>query len=244
VTQHAEHLGDEVLSALVDDQLSRDERAPVQAHLGDCSVCQQRLEELRSVVSLLRSLPDVDVPRDFSLGPRVVADPPNIVRLRRWYTATRIGAATLAAGFLFLSAGALYVDSRPAVQPVQLSAPAPAAQQAPAAPTVAVRSAAPPAAPQASPAAGVAAAARPARANPQPDDQVAAATSINPLPTLVPTPRPTVVVLPVPVRVTTDAADPAAPLRGGAIVIGLVAVLTLLAALIVRHRLQQAASHL
>jgi anti-sigma factor RsiW len=250
VTHQAEHLGDDILSALVDDQLTPEERALVEAHLGGCSICQRHLEELRSVATLLRSLPELEPPRDFSLGPRKVVDPPDVVRLRRWYAATRVAAATLAAGWLVLSAGVLYVDSRPKTVSTELSspqtasAPAPAARDSASAPTIAVKSDAPAAAPQPSPAAGAAGAARPAVSNPQPDDQIAAATSVNPLPTQVPTPRPTAVVVPLPAPITGSALDPAAPLRGAAIVVGLVAVLTLLAALIVRHRLQRAASHL
>jgi hypothetical protein len=248
VTHPAQHLSDDLLSALVDDQLTPDEKALVQAHLGTCSVCRQRLEELRSVATLLRSLPEVDLPRDFSLGPSLLVDPPNVIRLRRWYTATRIAAATLAAGWLVLSAGAMYVDTRPvalteSARPVSVSAPAPAARYAEPAPTTAVKSQAPAVAPQA-PAAGTAAQSRPAALNPQADDQVAAATSVNPLPTPVPTPKPTIVAPPVPVPTPNDSLDAAAPLRTAAIVAGLVAVLTLLAAMIVRHRLQQAAAHL
>jgi anti-sigma factor RsiW len=250
VTHQSEHLSDEILSALVDDRLTPDEKAQLQAHLASCSECQQRLEELRSVARLLRRLPDVEPSRDFSLGPRTVADPPNVVRLRRWYTATRIAAATLAAGWLFLAAGALYIDSRPTSVSVEVStsqgnsAPAPAARDSAATPSTALKSAAPAAAPQPSPAAGAAAAARPAPANPQPDDQIAAATSVNPLPTPVPTPRPTPAPLPLRLPVTTSSVDPGAPLRVAAILVGLVALLTLLAALLVRHRLQRTASHL
>src|SRR5580765_1517746 len=90
------------------------EQADAQAHLRSCAECAQRVEELRSVALLLRRLPVVEPPRTFELGPRAVADPPNLVRLRRWYTASRVAATTLAAGFVFMAASALYVDSRPA----------------------------------------------------------------------------------------------------------------------------------
>jgi hypothetical protein len=248
VTHQAEHLDDDLLSALVDEQLTPDERALVQAHLGTCSVCQQRLEELRSVAMLLRRLPELDPPRDFSLGPRLLADPPNVVRLRRWYAVTRIAAGTLAAAWLFLSAGALYVDSRPAAvsesaRSLNAPAPAPAVQNVPPQLTVGVRAAVPAAAPQPQPAAG-AAQPRPAQATPQSDDQVAAATSVNPLPTPVPTPRPTAVPAAVPLPVASAPVDAAAPLRGAAIVAGIVAILTLLATLLIRRRLRQAALHL
>jgi len=251
-----DHIDDDLLSAFVDDQLTPDEAEHVRAHLATCSVCQARLEEFRSVAALLRRLPEVAPPRDFSLGPRLLVDPPNVVRLRRWYVVARTSAATLAAAFVFLSVGALYVDTRPAPTATSTnrlsssgdaSAPAPP-QIAPSAPTPAIKAAAPAAAqavaPQASPAAGAAAAARAVASKPQPDDQVAAATSVNPLPTLPPTPQPTTVaVLSAPRTAEAAPPDPAAPLRIAAIGVGLVAVLTLLAALVARHRLRQSASH-
>jgi len=151
VTQ-PDHLADEDFSALVDDQLSPDELSHVQAHLGTCSICQARLAEMQELVGLLRSLPSVEPPRDFRIGPRLVADPPNVVRLRRWYAWTRAGAGALAAAFVFLSVGTLYVDSRPAAGPATLASKAqPAAQIAPAPETVGrdASSAAAPAAPAA-----------------------------------------------------------------------------------------------
>jgi Putative zinc-finger len=260
VTHSADHLGDDLLSAFVDDQLTPDEAQQVRAHLATCSVCQERLDGFRSVAALLRRLPEVEPPRDLSLGPRHVVDPPNVIRLRRWYVVARTSAATLAAAFVFLSVGALYVDSRPtatATESVRTTvaqdgaASAPAAPQvAPAASTPPVRAAAPAVAPagapaaaaQASPAAGAAAVARAVPSKPQPDDQVAAATSINPLPTLPPTPQPTAVAFTAPGTSGSVPVDPAAPLRNAALGVGVVAVLTLLAALVVRHRLRQSPS--
>jgi hypothetical protein len=254
VTQSTDHIDDEALSALVDNQLTPDEAAHVHAHMDSCAACQERSQAVRSVAELLRGLPDVEPPRDFQLGPRVLRDPPNVIRLRRWYTATRVAAASLAAVFVFLSVGTLYVDSRPAVapavstaadatQPQVLSAPAgapqnaePAAQSAPkpAAAAVAARQSSP------VPAAGVAAAARPAQA-PESDDQVAAATSVNPLPTPVPTPVPLARSIPVPAAQPAAPIDTAAPWRNSAAVAGVLAVLALLAALVARHRLQRLA---
>jgi anti-sigma factor RsiW len=251
VTQPTNHLEDDVLSALVDDQLSADDAARVDAHLVGCADCQERVEGFRSVSALLRRLPELEPPRDFGLGPRLVADPPNVVRLRRWYTVTRAAAASLAAVFVLLSAGTLYMDSRPggvvsgeAARPQVLSAPA--APRPTSAPAAARAAAAPQASPAAAPqpAAGVAAP-RPA-APPQADDQVAATTSSRPLPTPPPpTPAP-VVQLPAPADAPAAAptvADPAAPVRTGAAMVGVFAVLSLLATLAVRHRLQHQATH-
>jgi anti-sigma factor RsiW len=239
VTQPLAHIDDDVLSAFVDQQLTPDESTAVIAHLQTCPECQVRLDGLRSVAMLLRQLPEVEPPRDFSIGPRLLVDPPNVVRLRRWYTATRVAAGALAAVFVFLLAGTLYVDSQPAAdgsaRPAALSAPARAA--ATVAPTLAARAAV---AAQA-PAAGAAAAPRPAAINPQADDQVAAATSVSPLPTPVPTPLPTAVLVPVTAPVIAEPQSSAAPFGAAALVVGILAVIALLIALMIRRRLQRAA---
>jgi Putative zinc-finger len=254
------HLADDLLSALVDDQLEPAERAPAQAHLATCLECRQRLEELRSVASMLRTLPTLEPPRSFALGPRVVGDPPNVVRLRRWYTASRIVAGSLAAVFVLMSASALYVDSRPATQLTSSSeafsgagasqaqtardAAKPAAALAPAAPPAAT--AVPVVAPAAAPAAARSAPASNA-AGGEAADQIAAATSVRPLPT-PPPPTPTRVTVPTAIPVVARVAvpmqvpDEAAPFRSGALALGLLTVVALLVALLVRHRLQQASS--
>jgi hypothetical protein len=237
VTQPLAHLDDDVLSAFVDQQLTPNESAQVIVHLQTCPECQARLDGLRSVATLLRQLPEIEPPRDFSVGPRLLVDPPNVVRLQRWYAATRVAAGALAAVFVFLLAGTLYLESQPrastTARPALLAAPAQDA--APVVPTIAARAAV---AAQA-PAAGAAAAPRPAAINPQADDQVAAATSVSPLPTPVPTPVPTVVIVPVTAPVVVEPAGSAAPFGTAAVVVGILAVLALLAALIVRRRLQR-----
>jgi hypothetical protein len=265
-----DHLADELLSALIDDQLSYGEEPAARTHLGGCADCQIRLQELRSVVVLLRALPSLEPPREFALGPRLVADPPNVIRLRRWYTVARAGAASLAAAFVFLSVGTLYVDSRPVVSSSALSSKAaPAAQVAsdgvtapssPAAENVAAPTAqaqaarqAAPAAAQApgppsiqapapagvqAPAAGAALAAKPSPAA-DAADQVAAATSVRPLPTPVPTPVPTQLPF-VAVPVPEPQVDTAAPLRAAAAIVGVLTVVVLLVAVLVRHRLRAA----
>ncbi len=212
---------------------------------------------------MLQALPSVEPPRDFRLGPRLVADPPNVIRLRRWYAWSRVAAGALAAVFVFLSVGTLYVDSRPVsstatlASKAQSSAPAPAAQNAPGAesrdtssapvavaPSPAARAAAPALAPQ-PPAAGGAPAVRsqaaPAPTSTEPD-QVAAATTVRPLPTQVPTPTqiaqpatPFASAAPAPLPT-----DPGVPLRIAAGLVGVLAAFGILLALFVRHRLHAA----
>jgi len=286
-----DHIADQSLSAFIDDQLAPDAALQAQTHLETCSVCRVRLDELQSLVDLLHRLPSLEPPRDFSIGPRLVADPPNVVRLRRWYGVVRAGAATLAAAFVFLSAGALYVNSQPAAssglssRSQVASAPAAPLAASPAVRSAAPAAAAPPApvpsgpgaladaapagvsaparaasastpsgiapggagAPAPSGAAPGGAAAAAARSQPAPGDdltdQVTAATSARPLPTLAPT------AVPVPTQAPPRIAqqpfavatvDPAAPLRTAAAIVGLLAVFGLLATLVVRHRLRAA----
>jgi hypothetical protein len=301
---HPDHLADEELSARVDDQLSPDEAARVQAHLGSCLACQARLDELNDLVGLLRALPSAEPARDFRLGPRLVADPPNVIRLRRWYAWSRVAAGALAAVFVFLSVGTLYVDSRPlsstatlaskaqpapelATAPQNPAAPAAQNSSAPAArnatggaasdaaapaPPAAAPAAQPPAAPApasaarpaavpaasaaaqapataagAAPAPAVRSQAAPAAPTSTEPDQIAAATTIRPLPTQVPTPTiaaqaatPFASAAPSPQQT-----DPAAPFRTAASVVGVLAAFGILLALFVRHRLQAASpSHL
>jgi anti-sigma factor RsiW len=233
VTQPVNHVDDDLLSAFVDDQLSPEDTSLVHLHLSTCDVCQERLNGFRAVTNLLGALPDVDLPRTFVLGPQRPNVPSNVAQLRRWYTATRIAAAALAAVFVFLSAGALYVDTRPVqtASPLVAVAAPTLVETAPA--TVAPRSVAAPAA------------VRPAQQGaPQPDDQVAAATSVNPLPTPVPTPRPAAApVLTVAPRVEEEPLDAGAPWRTAATAVGILALLALFGAVLVRHRLVTSSAH-
>ena len=145
----ADHLSDDVLSALLDAQLPTDEERVARAHLDACPTCARRLGELQSVVSLLRGLPELEPARDFTLGPRLVAAPINVVRLERWYAWTRAAAASLAAVFVLLVGGSLYVgmaqststpravelrSSAGVANQAPVSSPAPAAARPPAAP--------------------------------------------------------------------------------------------------------------
>jgi hypothetical protein len=259
--QPSSHIDDDALSAFADHELGPDEIVRASAHLETCSDCQERLDGLRSVAVLLRQLPEVEPPRDFALGPTLVMDPPNVVRLQRWYTAARASAAALAAVCVFLLAGTLYLDTKPAptaARPESLAAPAVApATSAP--PAVAAPRAVTPQSAQAVPAAALAPAAaaadqstigqarsaagdaapHPTAISAQSDDQVAAATSVSPLPTPPPTPVPTAVPAPVAAVVATAETGPGAAFVLGALAAGMLAVVALLIALVARHRLQR-----
>jgi hypothetical protein len=249
--QPPSHIDDDALSAFVDQELSPDDLARASSHLETCSECQERLDGLFSVASLLRQLPDLEPPRDFALGPRLLGDPPNVARLQRWYTAARASAAALAAAFAFLLAGTLYLSAQPAApaassgaRPAVLSAPATSAPAAARSGAAAAPAQAPAPLAPAPPAAGQASAvsAHPATVSPQSDDQVAAETTVSPLPTPLPPPVPTVAAAPVAAAVATAESGPGAVLGLGALVVGILAIVALLIALVVRHRLQRAST--
>lgn len=90
------------LSAYVDGQLTPKEQATMEAHLAGCQACRHELADLRSVVSLLRSVPQAAVPRSFAL--RQV--PP---AARAWWlryeTPLRFATATAAVLLVALVAG-------------------------------------------------------------------------------------------------------------------------------------------
>lgn len=224
-----QHLSDEHLSAVLDDPA----QAAAESHLSSCVDCARRLSELRMVVDLLRGLPEVEPPRDFSIGPRVL-EPPNLVRLRRAYTWARAAAGSLAAVFVLLVGGAFYLD---ATAPSTGGVLTPPAQ-----PTLAAQQAAPPTSPPPAPAAARAAQpavqSAPAGADaPGSNDLSIATTGARALPTLTPTPT----LPPAPVAAIerqAPAGDPGAPLRLAASVVGVLAALCLLTTVAVRHRLR------
>jgi hypothetical protein len=270
VTSVADHLSDELLSTLLDAQLPQADEADARAHLAKCSTCSQRLAEFREVASMLRRLPELEPPRDFSIGPRVVAEPSNVIRMQRWYTWSRAAAGSLAAVFVFLVAGTLYVDTtRPMTVPQAALAPAPRAEvrtaDSPAAPTPGAAAAGapapasapkpaaqPPAAPapqESSKPSAAAPAAFQSRAQPTPaaNEAVTAADAsdqVKAATSVSALATPTSVPVAQPPRDTsTVPTDAAAPWRAAASVVGILAALALLIAFLVRHRLRAARAH-
>lgn len=68
MTQQSDrHLTTEQLSALLDEQLSGEERAVCEAHLRTCPRCRSELADLRQTVALLHALPAPELPRSFTL---------------------------------------------------------------------------------------------------------------------------------------------------------------------------------
>ncbi len=108
------------LSAYLDEALSSEARAPVQAHLDTCALCRSRLAELRGTARLIAALPNPVPSR--SLVPRVSV-PFWLAPLRTFST-----FASGAAIFLFL-ASALIASFPRAQSAGSAAAPAPAASQ-------------------------------------------------------------------------------------------------------------------
>lgn len=63
----AEHPGD-LLSALLDGELSADDAREVRAHVIACDACERELDDVREARRLLRTLPAVEPPGPISLG--------------------------------------------------------------------------------------------------------------------------------------------------------------------------------
>ncbi|MHC4820196.1 MAG: anti-sigma factor family protein [Planctomycetota bacterium] len=55
----------ERITALVDDELTAEERAGLESHLADCAVCREALEEERAVTERLRATSEVPLPEGF-----------------------------------------------------------------------------------------------------------------------------------------------------------------------------------
>lgn len=67
MSQQDQHLTTEQLSTFLDQQLAPEEQALCRAHLQNCERCQDVLDNLQQTVNLLRSLPQLEVPRSFAL---------------------------------------------------------------------------------------------------------------------------------------------------------------------------------
>jgi hypothetical protein len=60
------------LSSYVDGQLTAGDKAQLEEHLVDCDACRHEIDELRSAISAVGGLPDVEPPRSFTLTPAML----------------------------------------------------------------------------------------------------------------------------------------------------------------------------
>ena len=65
----------DLLSEYMDDRLDAGAQARLEAHLAGCPECSRDLESLKAAVGLLRSVPQVEVPRSFRLTEAMVSPP-------------------------------------------------------------------------------------------------------------------------------------------------------------------------
>lgn len=162
-----------LLSAYIDGQAGESEAKRVEEHLSGCEECRLELDTLRATVSLLRDLPELEVPRSFTLTEaQVSARPTPAIAWTAWTPRIAASAAALfLAALLVGDALGVLTQSEPAkdmVAPLVSratapEAPAPSPAPAAAAPVQApVEATAPAAAP-----APVAALAAPAAAPPE-----------------------------------------------------------------------------
>ncbi len=92
---------DELLSAYIDGQLLGRARQEFEARLAREPELRARLEAMRRMLGLMRSLPTVPAPRNFILDPARYGRPAHVRRVARWYPALRL-ATTLATALLIL----------------------------------------------------------------------------------------------------------------------------------------------
>jgi anti-sigma factor RsiW len=108
------------LSAYIDGELSPRLRRKVERHLDACADCRRELESLRATVTLMRRMPVLAPPRDFTLPLSMQKAP----RARGWDSAFgALRLASVAGTFMLVlrGSGALLLGAG------RLSLPAPAA---------------------------------------------------------------------------------------------------------------------
>ena len=130
-----------LLSAYLDGEVTASERRMVAEHLSECGACTSELEELKMTVVLLRDLPDLPVPRSFTLEREPVPADGGTGLLRAARLATAAAGSLAAAMLVGTMAVGVFIegmdDSEPASDsPATMveAAPAPAAQPMSAAP--------------------------------------------------------------------------------------------------------------
>jgi len=91
----------EIMSPYIDGRITQDEKQALESHLASCHECRQELESLRSTVGLLHRIPEVEVPRSFTIVESKPAAVPSIFGRLCW------ASAIVALVLVLLSAGDL-----------------------------------------------------------------------------------------------------------------------------------------
>lgn len=93
-----QHLSDETINETLDQSLTPDQCAEVEAHLAACPECAARLNKMRILFSDLGSLPELDLAVD--LAPVIIArleQNASLPRPIRWLTLVQLTSALIAA---------------------------------------------------------------------------------------------------------------------------------------------------
>jgi anti-sigma factor RsiW len=119
------HLAQDALHRLVDGDEPTTIKTMVDDHVRACPQCQREIESLRSTVSLLQSMPEVDPPRSFvGTGYRRTAAPPTPIArpVSHYLPVLRVAAAAVLVMFIAVTAiERWFVDDTP--QPAREAAP-------------------------------------------------------------------------------------------------------------------------
>ena len=91
------HISKEMMSAYLDDALITKETAQVDFHMSSCDVCVLETDELRSVISVLQTMPTVPAPRSFAIPVPARAWVPEPSRAW-WSPSPLVGLRAAAAG--------------------------------------------------------------------------------------------------------------------------------------------------
>lgn len=125
----------EQLSAYIDGALDDSERAALEARLQTDAALRRELDALRHTVALVRDLPRLKAPRDFTLTPAMLegartAAPPPITPIPRRvirFPAVSLMSAAASMVMIFLGVLLLLGDTPPETTPAMVEAPAPLA---------------------------------------------------------------------------------------------------------------------
>ena len=91
------HIKPASLSAFLDAVVSDSEHKKISRHLSDCIQCHEEMLGLQQTVHLLRTIPEVPVPRSFMLTASVTVVKPDLSRIRR---APLMAAAAMAVALM------------------------------------------------------------------------------------------------------------------------------------------------
>jgi hypothetical protein len=92
----------EMISPYIDGRVTQDEKQSLESHLASCHECREELESLRTTVGLLHRLPQVEVPRSFTVVESKPATAPSIFGRLCWASAVAaLVLVLLFAGDLF-----------------------------------------------------------------------------------------------------------------------------------------------